>query len=66
MMQAGFLVLEAQFIRRRLEAVLDRPAMALDRDEGLNVRSGRAPGRNERQIVVADGAGPPVQRCEYR
>ena len=44
----------------------DRPAMPLDRDQGLDGGSGRAPGREIRQIAVRDiapdqqAAGPPT------
>jgi hypothetical protein len=54
MPRPGFVVVEAELVFGGLEAVLDRPAMAFDGDEGLDARAGRAPGREEGKITVAD------------
>ncbi len=51
----GFVVVEAEFVLGGLEAILDRPAMAFHGDESLDVGSGRAPGREEGEVAIADG-----------
>ena len=52
----GLIMLEAELGLGGLEAVLDRPAMSLDHDQGLDRGSGRAPGGEERQLTIADAA----------
>jgi hypothetical protein len=54
--RAGFVMIEAELVPGGLEAVLDRTAMPLDRDEALDVGPCRAPGSEERQIAIGDGA----------
>jgi len=51
---AGLIVVEPEFVLRGLEAVLDRPAMPFDLDQGFDTRSGGAPGGEEGQILVGD------------
>ena len=53
---AGFVVVEAEFVLGSLETVLDRPASSLDSDQGLDRGSGRAPGGEEGQALIADVA----------
>src|ERR1700756_1303608 len=53
---SGLVMIEAEFGLRRLKGILDRPAMSLDGDQGLDRGSGRAPGREIRQIAVRDSA----------
>ena len=53
---AGLVMIEAQFILGRLETILDRPAMSLDRDQGFDARSKRTPGGKESQIPISDVA----------
>ena len=53
---SGFVMVEAKFILGGLEAVLDRPAVTLNSNEGLDACSGRAPGREEGKFAVTDGA----------
>jgi hypothetical protein len=47
-------MIEAEFGLRRLKCILDRPAMPLDGNQGLDGGSSRAPGREIRQIAVRD------------
>ena len=54
--RAGFIVIEAKLVLRGLEAVLDCPAMSLDKDEGLDVCSRWTPGREEGEIAITDVA----------
>src|SRR3546814_3938181 len=49
---AGLVVIEAKFVLGRLEAVFDRPALALDPDQHLDACSSRAPGGEEGEITV--------------
>src|SRR3546814_3786228 len=51
---AGLVVIEAKFVLGRLEAVFDRPALALDPDQHLDACSSRAPGGEEGEITVGD------------
>jgi len=60
---AGFVMIEAQLVLGRLEAVLDRPAMSFDRDDVLDPCSCRTPCREERQVAVADGATDQQASC---
>ena len=53
---AGLVVIEAELVLGRLEAVLDRPAVSFDLDQGLDAGSGGAPGGEEGQIVIGDVA----------
>ena len=53
---AGLVVVEAQFVLGRLEGILDRPTSALDRHQGLPFGPGRAPGGEEGQGAIRDGA----------
>ena len=53
---AGLVVIEPEFVLGGFEAILDRPAMPFDRDQGLDVCSGRAPGGEEREIAIRDAA----------
>ena len=52
----SLLVVEAQLILGGLEAVLDRPAPSLNRNQGLDAGCGRAPGGEV-------GAGPACDRA---
>lgn len=45
MPRTTFVMIEAELIFGSLEAVFDRPAVAFDGDERLDVGAGRAPGR---------------------
>ena len=47
-------MVEAELVLGGLEAVLDCPAMSLDRDKRLDGGSRRAPGREEGEIAVTD------------
>ena len=53
---AGLVVIGSEFILDSLEAVLDRPTVPFDEDEGFDARSDRAPGGEERQVAVGDAA----------
>src|SRR4051794_31739288 len=53
---AGLVVVEPELALGGLEAVLDRPAVSLDLDQGLDPGPGRAPGREEGELAVGDGA----------
>jgi hypothetical protein len=49
---SGFVVIEAEFVLGGLEAVLDRPAMALDADQRLDRSPCRTPGGEVGEIEV--------------
>jgi hypothetical protein len=49
---AGLVVVEAQFVFRRLEAVLDGPALSFHIDQHRNWGAGGAPGGEEGQVTV--------------
>jgi hypothetical protein len=51
---SGFVVIEPELVFGSLEAILDRPAMALDADQGLDRSPGRAPGGEVGEIAVGD------------
>ena len=53
---AGLVVVEAELVLGGLEAVLDRPAVPFDLDQGLDPGPGRAPGREEGKLAIGDGA----------
>ena len=59
---AGFVMVEPQLVLRSLKAILDGPTAALDLDQGLDACPGRAPGREERQILIGDVAARAVSR----
>src|SRR6266446_146345 len=52
----ALVVIETKFVLGGLEAVLDRPAMALDRDQRLDGRSCRTPSGEEGEIAIGDVA----------
>lgn len=49
-------MIQAEFVLRRFEAVLDGPAVAFDGDKRRDERASRAPCREERQGAVSDVA----------
>src|SRR5262245_7739117 len=51
---SGFVVVEPEFVFGCLEAVLDRPAVALDADQRLDRSSCRTPSGEVGEIAVAD------------
>ena len=52
--RSGFVVVEPEFVFGGLEAVLDRPAMALDADQGFDRSPCRTPGGEVGEIAVGD------------
>ena len=52
----GLVVVKAQLVFSRLEAVLDGPALSFDGDQHRNRRASRAPGGEEGQLAISDGA----------
>lgn len=56
MPRAGLVVRQPQFGLRRLERILDRPALAFHPHQGVDWRAGRTPGREERQIPIGEAA----------
>ena len=48
---AALVVIEAELVFRRLERVLDRPALAFDGGQGLDRGSGRAPSGEVRALA---------------
>src|SRR3954451_7160273 len=52
----GLVVVEAEFVFGRLEAVLDRPAPSFHSDQYRNRRAGEAPGGEKGQGTIRDGA----------
>ncbi len=53
---AGLIVIEAELVFGGFETVLDSLAMAFDPDERCDLRSGWAPGGEEGQVSISDGA----------
>jgi hypothetical protein len=53
---AGLVVRQPEFRLRGLERVLDRPAVPFDRNQGGDPGPGRAPGRKEGKLAVAEAA----------
>ena len=51
---SGFVVVEPELVLGSLKAVLDRPAMALDADQGLDRSPCRTPGGEVGEIAVGD------------
>jgi len=51
---AGLVVIEAQLVFGRLEAVLNGPAPALDRHQGFHCGPSRAPGGEKGQVAISD------------
>src|SRR4029079_14259275 len=51
---SGFVVVEPELVFGCLEAILDRPAMALDADQGLDRSPCRTPGGEVGEIAVSD------------
>ena len=51
---SGFVVVEPELVFGCLEAILDRPAMALDADQGLDRSPCRTPGGEVGEIAVGD------------
>src|SRR4051794_10633873 len=49
-------VIEPKLGLRRLERILDRPAMPLNRHPSFDPSSGWAPGREERELAIRDAA----------
>ena len=49
-------VVEAEFVLGGLEAILDRPAMSFDLDQGFDAGSGRTPSGEEGHVAVGDVA----------
>ena len=60
---SALVVIEAEFVFSGLEAVLDRPAMAFDRDQRFDGRSCRAPGGEEGKIAIGDAATDQQAAC---
>ena len=52
--RSGFVVVEPELVFGRLEAILDRPAMALDADQGFDRSPYRTPGGEVGEIAVGD------------
>src|SRR4051795_3723528 len=52
----GLVVVEAEFVFGRLEAVLDGPALSFNGDQYRNRRAGGAPGGEEGQVAISDVA----------
>ena len=61
--RAGLVVVEAEFILGRFEAVFDGPAVALDPDQGRDISTGRTPGREIGQIAIRDVAADQQAAC---
>ncbi len=52
---AGLVVVEPEFVLGGLKAVLDRPAMPFDPDQGFDARTRRTPSDKERKVAIGDG-----------
>src|SRR5271154_7004084 len=62
---SGFVVVEPELVFGCLEAILDRPAMALNADQGLDRSPCRTPGGEVGEIAVGD-ITPDQQACTGR
>src|SRR5437899_10508474 len=51
---SALVVIEPELVFRGLQAVLDRPSMAFDRDQRFNGCSGWAPGGEEGEVIIGD------------
>src|ERR1700761_8228280 len=51
---SALVVIEAEFVFGGLKTVLDRPAMAFDRDQRFDGRSRWAPGGEEGEVIIGD------------
>ena len=51
---SALVVIEAELVFGSLKTVLDRPAMAFDRDQRFDGRSCRAPGGEEGEVIIGD------------
>ena len=51
---SGFVVVEPELVFGCLEAILDRPAMAFDRDQRFDGCSCWAPGGEEGEVIIGD------------
>ena len=49
-------MVEPEFVLGGLKAILDRPAMSFDLDQGFDTGSVRTPGGEERHVAVGDVA----------
>ena len=59
----GFIVVQPEFVLRRLKAVLNRPTMAFNLDQGPDRGSRRTPGGEERHIPVGKIAPDQQPTC---
>jgi hypothetical protein len=55
MPRPGLVMVEPELVLGGFEAVLDRPAVTLDSDQGLDAGSSRTPGRKEGEFAITDG-----------
>ena len=53
---AGLVMIKAQLVFRRLEAIFNGPAAAFHANELFDSRAGWSPGGEESQVVIGDGA----------
>src|SRR5208282_3315136 len=60
---SGFVVVESELVFGCLEAILDRPAMALDADQGFDRSPCRTPGGKVGEIAVGDIAADQQASC---
>ena len=60
---SALIVVEPELVFCGLKTVLDRPAMALDRDQRFDGCSCRAPGGEEGKIAIGDAATDQQAAC---
>ena len=60
---SGFVVVEPELVFGCLEAILDRPAMALDADQPLDRSSCRTPGGEVGEIAIGDMTSDQQSAC---
>lgn len=60
---SALIVIEPELVFGGLKAVLDRPAMAFDRDQRFDGCSCRAPGGEEGEIAIGDAATDQQAAC---
>ena len=60
---SALVVIESELILRGLKTILDRPAMAFDRDQRFDGCSCRAPSGEEGEVIIGDATTDQQTAC---
>src|SRR5437016_9297266 len=60
---SALIVIEPELVFGGLKTILDRPAMAFDRDQRFNGRSRWAPGGEEGEVIIGDATTDQQTAC---